>query len=77
MNVVAKKERHLNLYCLSQFEFLINCGEDNDEVNMLKKECSCGRFLLIGIPCIHAITAAVKCHTGLYMLFSPLYVNES
>lgn len=46
-------------------------------MNLLKKECSCGRFQLIDISYMHAIATILKHCIGLCRLCSPCYMIES
>lgn len=69
--MVAGKVRHINVYGLGQFEFQIDGGGDDNDLNQQKKGCICGKFQLIGIPYMHVIVVALKHQVGLYMLCSP------
>lgn len=52
-------------------------GEDNGEVNLLKNECSHGRFQIIEILYVDVIAAAMKRNISLYTLCFTFHIIES
>ena len=42
------------------FEFEVDDGEESYVVNLTNKNCDCGRWNLIGIPCKHTMACIVN-----------------
>ncbi|XP_062116400.1 uncharacterized protein LOC133830437 [Humulus lupulus] len=73
----ADKGRFMNVYALSQFQFHVTGADDDVEVNLMMKSCSCGVVQLIGIPCPYAGAAAIERGVNLYSLCSLFYIIDS
>ena len=55
---------------LSRFEFYVQDGDKDGEVNLQNKTCSYGVFDLIGFPCVHALAIARSRSVDPYALCS-------
>lgn len=74
---ITENAERLIPYELSEHEFHVLDGDQNCEVNLLTKECTCGMFQVLGIPCAHAVAAATKCNIDIYSLCDPFYRVET
>ena len=73
----ANEARFLTAHPLSQYEFHVIDPEDGEcVVNLSTKSCECGMFQCIGIPCRHAVAAALERNINIYALCSPYYTRE-
>jgi hypothetical protein len=77
VTTMANHAKTLHTFGIGQYEFQVRDGEEEAEVNLAKKECSCQRWQLIGIPCVHAIAAALKRGISIYTLCDNLYTTET
>ncbi|XP_062114607.1 uncharacterized protein LOC133825714 [Humulus lupulus] len=68
--------RYLKVHALGQFEFHMVDLDGDGEVNLMTKSCSCDMFPIIGIPCVHAVAAAIDRSVNIYSLCSPFYTTE-
>ncbi|XP_010424604.1 PREDICTED: uncharacterized protein LOC104709737 [Camelina sativa] len=55
-----EEARHLNVQEIDKHQFQVSGGTSMHVVNLKYKRCSCRRFDLERIPCVHAIAAAEK-----------------
>lgn len=77
LRLQVQKGRHLQYSGVTQHEFLVLDGDEDGTVNMLTKECTCGLFQLLGLPCMHATCVATKRNIDVYSLCHPFYRVES
>ncbi|XP_062118707.1 uncharacterized protein LOC133832372 [Humulus lupulus] len=73
---IAAKAKFLKVYALGQLEFHVIDPNGDGEVNFMTKLCSYGMFQIIGIPCVHAVAAAIDRGVNIYILCSPFYTIE-
>ena len=57
---------------LSWFEFYVQYGAMDNQVNLLTKICTRKVFDLTGLPCVHALVAAHELRIDSYTLCSRL-----
>lgn len=62
---------------IGQFEFQVRDEDSGVEVDLLKKECTCGKFQVIRIPCVHALNTTLKRKVNLYSLCSNFCTIEA
>ncbi|XP_062106158.1 uncharacterized protein LOC133817606 [Humulus lupulus] len=74
---LAERAKYLVVDALSEYEFHVLDGDGDGEVNLLTKECSCGKFQIIGVPCVHALAAALKQNVNMYLLCSKFYTIDA
>ena len=79
VTLMADHARFLSVDGLNQHEFNVRDvdGCASNIVNLFLKKCSCCRFQLDRIPCVHAITAALRRNVDIYTLCSAFYSVEA
>ena len=60
------------VHTLSRFEFYVQDGDKDGDVNLQNKTCSYKVFDLIGLPCVHALATACNWYIDIYTLCSKL-----
>ena len=63
------------MHDIGQHEFQVIDVEGDNNVDLLNKTCSCDLFQNLGIPCKHAIAAALKRNVSIYTMCSPFYTS--
>ncbi|XP_047306200.1 uncharacterized protein LOC124909578 [Impatiens glandulifera] len=56
--MTAEKARFYNVNPLNRFEFHVNDGEHDFQVDLQTRTCTCRAFDLSGLPCKHALATA-------------------
>lgn len=57
------------------FELEVDDGEESYVVNLTNKNCDCGRWNLIGIPCKHAMASIVNRKLIIHNMFMRLTMS--
>ncbi|XP_047324736.1 uncharacterized protein LOC124928243 [Impatiens glandulifera] len=73
----AEKVRFYNVNPLRRFEFHVNDGEHDFQVDLQTRTCTCGVFDLSGLPCKHALAAAHSRKTIPYEYCSRFFTPEA
>ncbi|XP_062104061.1 uncharacterized protein LOC133815220 [Humulus lupulus] len=74
---IVAKARFLYVHALGQFKFHVVDPDGEGKVNLMTKSCSRAKFKIIGIPCVHAVVAALNRSVKIYSLCFPFYTIES
>ena len=61
----------------STTRFQVSCHFDILEVDIEKRECTCGKWKLKGIPCCHVVAALFYLHKEVELYVDKFYTVES
>ncbi|XP_038698032.1 uncharacterized protein LOC119995596 [Tripterygium wilfordii] len=69
--------QRLNVQPISHSEYYVRDGDQDGQVDLQNKTCSCRVFDLDQLPCVHALAACRVRNISFNSLCSPYYTNEA
>ncbi|XP_038713386.1 uncharacterized protein LOC120007256 [Tripterygium wilfordii] len=71
------RSRRMDVTPISHIEYYVRDGCGNGEVNLHNRTCSCKKFDLQQLPCVHALAACANREIAVHSLCSRYYTNEA
>ncbi|XP_010445597.1 PREDICTED: uncharacterized protein LOC104728294 [Camelina sativa] len=73
----TERARHVKVQEIDEHQFQVSSGTSIHVVNLRYKSCSCRRFDLERMSCVHAIAAAYTANQSVILQFHPNFRKDS